>query len=110
MGLVDLWTPKPDWTVFWFNNWISHQAIVQAIGKQKNIALTIYPIDPWVEEDKEQILVNHFQFHNEMNQALGFSGLDLSTLDFEDETAVRQWTWQNFNEHQAVLAALKINP
>lgn len=108
MGLVDLWTEKPDWSVFWFNNWISHQDIVQAIGKQKSIPLTMYAIDPWVQDAAEDILARHQEFHDDMNLALGIGGQDLSELDFNDPAAVQAWVYQNFMEHQAAHAALRL--
>src|SRR6516225_4642254 len=107
MGLVDLSTAHTNWNQFWFNNWIGHQGIVQAIAKQKHVQLTMYDIDPWIDEDKDNIIARHFQYHNEMNFVLGIGGQDLSVLDFKDPNAVQQWVWQHFNEHQAANAALR---
>ena len=108
MGLVDLATAHTNWKQFWFNNWISHQDIVQAIAKQKHVKLTMYPIDPWDDAAKDNLLMWHFQYHNEMNQTLGINGTDLSVLDMHDPNALQQWTWQHFNEHLAANVALKL--
>jgi hypothetical protein len=108
MGLVNLWTPGSDWSNFWFNNWKGHQDIVQAIATQKNIQLTMYDIDPWVDSDSESILERHQDYHDEMNQALGLPGQDLSKLDLNDPQLVQAWVWQHFNEHQAAAVALKL--
>ena len=111
MGLVDLYAVPPGadgWSYFWFNNWISHQGIVQAVARQNSVPLTLYDIDPWVDEAKEAILQTHQQYHTDMSQALGLDGQDLSVLNFDDPEAVRRWIWQHYNEHQAAHAALRL--
>ena len=108
MGLVDLYSPHTDWNLLWFNNWISHQDIVQAVMSQKNIALTMYQIDPWIDADSDNILGRHAQYHQDMNAVLGVNGADLSVLDINDKDKVQWWIWQHFMEHQAAHTALKL--
>lgn len=109
MGLANLYRPPEDgWDDFWFNNWIDHQDIAQAITKQNNVSMTIYVIDPWSDASADGILERHQQYHNDMNSALGLAGQDLSDLNLEDETKVKAWQWIHYLEHQAAHQALGI--
>jgi len=111
VSLAYLFLPPPHengWHDFWFENWLSHQDIVQAIGKQKSIPLTTYMIHPWTPQDLAGQLVRHQQFHTDMNQVLDINGQDLSVLDIEDPQAVKDWVWQHYTEHQQAHKALKL--
>lgn len=111
MGLVNLLQPPPGddgWNEFWFNNWIDHQDIQQAIQAQTGINQTIYVIDPWRTDDANGILQRHQQYHNDMNAVLGIAGEDLSTLNLKSEQAIRDWVWQHYSEHQNAHQALEI--
>ena len=111
MPLANLWRPQPGldgWEVYWFNNWIDHQEIQQAIEKQLKVNQVIYIIQPWDNTDAAGILQRHQQFHNDMNAALNTAGQDLSELDVKDQAAVQAWVYQHYLEHQQVREALGI--
>ena len=111
MGLVNIYTPDPGpdgWQLFWWHNWNEHLSIMQAILAQKNITLQSYGINPWIPEDKDNILSRHQQFHNDMNLVMGVQGENLAVLEIDDPQAVKQWVWQHYNEHLGVQTLLKI--
>jgi len=111
MGLANLEHPAPGdegWQVFWFNNWIDHQGIQQAIQKKTGANQVIFVIDPWVSENADAILQRHQEFHNNMNSALKLDGQDLSQLNFKDQSAVRAWLYVHFQEHLSAHQALGI--
>lgn len=85
-----------------------HLEIMQAIQKQKNVRLTEYLIDPWMDADKEGILERHQQFHDDMNQQLNLNGNDLSSVDFQKQNEVQAWVSLNYFEHNAARTALGI--
>lgn len=96
------------WETFWFNNWIDHQQIQQAILAQSGVDQVIYVIDPWTNSDANGILQRHQQYHNDMNEALNLGGQDLSTIDFNNAESLKSWLQQHFTEHQSARAALNI--
>jgi hypothetical protein len=109
MGLVNLSAVDPElrqWTDFWFNNWIDHQEIQQALQKKTGINFPVYLIDPWVESSSNAILKRHQFYHNDMNSIIGINGQDLSEINFEDQTAVQAWVYQHYQEHLAARQVL----
>ncbi len=111
MGLANLFRPEPGddgWQDYWFNNWIDHQDIQQAIQKLLAVNQEIYIIQPWLNSDAPAILQRHQQFHNDMNGALGLSGQDLSSLDIKSEKAIEEWVYVHYQEHMAAHQILNI--
>jgi len=102
MGLANLFHgTKEEWDVFWFNNWLDHWAIQEAILKQLSIQTVLFQIQPWDFNDQGGILERHQQFHNEMNAAIGSKGQaeDLSEIDFSKPSAVEAWVNAHYQEH-----------
>lgn len=109
VGLVNLLAPRlADWPFFWWNNWIDHQEIQQAIQKVTTINDTIYVIIPWNQDGADALLEKHQQYHNDMNDALNLGGQDLSNIDFKNPAAIQQWAWLHYQEHLAAHEALGI--
>jgi len=111
MGLSNLFTVGADsWDTFWFNNWLDHWAIQEAILKQKNIQTVLYQIQPWDPNDIPGILERHQQFHNEMNKAVGQNqqGVDLTEIDFSKASAIEAWVDDHYQEHLAMRAVLTL--
>jgi hypothetical protein len=105
MGLANLLSPPSGpngWQEFWFNNWIDHQTIQQAVNKTQGVNNETYQIDPWSDAAKDELLQKHQLYHNDMNSALGLNGSDLSVLDFKDKEAVKNWVNSHYLEHQSV--------
>ena len=110
MGLVNLYTPAPGpagWSTFWFNNWQDHWEIAEAIQKL-GTPQTLYLIQPWNDDDADGILERHQRFHNDMNAAIGFSGQDLSVIDFANRDAVQTWIFAHYQEHLKARINLKL--
>jgi hypothetical protein len=111
MSLPNIITPPPGpngWSEFWWNNWIDHQDIQQAIQVQEKLDLEVYVIWPWQDSDTNGLLQSHQEFHDDMNAALGLNGQDLSSINFNDAEAVSAWIWEHYIEHQAAHMALGI--
>ena len=111
MPLPNIYYPPPGkegWQTFWFNVFIDHQDIQQAVNKQLGVNDPIYPILPWVEENANNLLELHQEFHNDMNGALGLASQDLSTIDFKDPASVQSWCYNHYQEHAAAHSALGI--
>ena len=111
MPLANLYLPEPGpegWRNFWFNNWIDHQTIQQAIQSKYAVNQTVFVIDPWADFDASGILQRHQQYHNEMNSQLQLSGSDLSVLDFKKQEDVKAWCYSHWLEHQSVHQFLGI--
>lgn len=87
---------------------VDHQDIASAVKKQLNITLPQYEIEPMTFTKDSIFLLRNQQMHSDMNAALGLSGVDLSTLNFDDRSQVQAWLFQHFQEHSAAHAKLKI--
>ena len=112
MGLPDLYFPpsltENGWREYWFQHWIDHQDIVQAIQAKTGLQLQMYLIDPWVDSDKDGILERHQQYHNDMDLALGIAGNDLTSVDQKKENEVKSWVYLNYQEHLSAHTILNI--
>ena len=110
MGLPDLYNPPPEdegWQEYWFNHYNDHLEIVQAFQKLL-IPMTVYIIYPWSEENKDTILEQHQQFHNDMNAAAGLPGSDISDFDQKNQNEMKAWVYLNYQEHLSIHTALNI--
>jgi hypothetical protein len=96
------------WDQFWFENWIDHQDIQEAVLKSLSINMDNYVITPWNPNDIEGALLRHQFLHNSMNAAIGAAGQDLGVLDFDDPESVRDWVYNHYQEHLAAHEALEI--
>ena len=111
MGLPDIYSP-PDgeegWKEYWFQHWIDHQQIVQAIKAKTGISLTMYIIDPWLADDKDGILERHQQYHTDMNGVLGIAGSDLTQVDANKPNELKAWLYLQYQEHLQAHTILNI--
>jgi hypothetical protein len=82
-----------------FHNKDSHLAIVGALQSQKSLTLNTYVIDPMSEVDMQNWLRRHQNYHNDMVDALGISGSDLSSVDWKDKNQRDAWIRLHFVEH-----------
>lgn len=89
-------------------NFQDHLEIMQEIQRQQSLKLTEYVIYPWIDEAKEEILELHQQYHNDMNEKLNISGVDLSEVDFKNEEQVRSWVYLHYEEHRNARKQLGI--
>jgi hypothetical protein len=96
------------WAEFWYSHWQDHLEIQKALQVQKGNNLPIYIIDPWVDSDADGILGIHQNFHDDFNGVLQLGSQDVSSIDFKDPESVRQFLYQNWQEHQAARSALGI--
>lgn len=114
MGLPNLAALPPHdhagyWDEFWFQNWIHHQDIQDAITiANPTILQTTYIIIPWVPSDVTGCLLRHQFFHNDMNAVTGYGGQDLTSLNFKDPESVKEWVYNHYQEHLAADTTLDI--
>lgn len=90
----------------WFHaNFQHHQSIVGALKDVRGVILPVYQIFPANPQNMQIWLREHQHQHNEMCNALGISGTDLSSVDFRDKKQLDAWYFAHFLEHQAAAAA-----
>ena len=92
----------------WYAHFQDHIEILEALQKQKGIKLIQYNIYPFNKAGLDVILAAHQQYHNDMNGELQLNGTDLQELDVKNKETIRVWANENFYEHYAARAALKI--
>lgn len=85
-----------------------HLEILQAIGKQKNISLIRYILDPYNPEDRGGWELRHQQMHDDFNNALNLSASDLTSFDSQDDNDRQEWSALHFREHQNARITLGI--
>lgn len=112
MGLPNLlnnpFDSKENFEQMWFSHYNHHLQILSAIKTKFSINLQQYQMYPADFENFEQALLNHQNFHDDMNTVLSLNGVDLSSIDLKDKRAKEAWTDQNFSEHRAAALALAI--
>ena len=104
-GLASIRYPPPTpegWKEWTWNHLVHHQAIIYAAKTVKNVDLTQYNIWPFNPDDAENWLLQHQNFHNDMDTLYQVNGSDLSTLDFTNKRDVDAWLFTNFQEHADV--------
>jgi len=94
-----------DWA---FNNDDDHTAIRDAIQAASLGNLPVWQLWPVNWNDQATFELRHQSVHNEMNQALGLAGADLTGVDLTDPAKAESWHQQHFSEHQAARAKLGI--
>ncbi len=85
-----------------------HWLIRQRIQDQSLGNLPAWQLWPVNFRDWDAYALRHQAAHNEMNDALGLSGSDLTGVDFKDEKAVKEWNLTHFSEHEAAHSSLGI--
>ena len=89
-ALFNIPNDAPTLQRFSFHNNDSHILAVRAIRAKTGLTLPEYPIDPIPETDFGGWLYSHQTMHNSVNEALGFTGSDLSDVDPKQ---IDQWTY-----------------
>ena len=110
MSLAQLLADKfdlTDATVWVYAHSEDHDEIRQAAVTFNGSKLNQYILDP-IPQDRQKWMRDHQSAHDEMNAALGLTGIDISVIDLEDPQAVRGWLWQNFVEHLAARSKMAI--
>jgi hypothetical protein len=72
----------------------------------KPTRLTMYQIYPFSPTGVGEWLINHQNFHDDMNRALSISGVDLQTVDFQNQAEADLWVDLNFREHLSAAKKL----
>jgi hypothetical protein len=95
----------PDWV---FEHAQDHLLIRDAIQRQRNINLAVYPLDPMAPHDLARWLELHQTAHNDMNAVLGLASNDLTSVDFQQELQRRVWSDNNYQEHLSAHTELGV--
>lgn len=106
MSLADLQYPAP--TEQGLAEWLHahvrhHEAIIGALRDNRGISLELLPIFPLDPSNKDQIAVwnrSHQTMHNQMNQALGIAGTDLTALDPTDQKKMDDFLFGHLQQHR----------
>jgi hypothetical protein len=95
---------------FFFMHASDHTEIQQATLKQKGVNIFARVLDPVdTNDDAFSAWVElHQQAHNDANAALKLNGQDLTDIELKDPDKLREWIWENAEEHQALRQTLGI--
>ena len=107
-ALLNVPSSKQDWDIWSYNHRISHDAIRDAIQKQKNVSLIDYQLDPISQDYLQDWLERNQQTHIEMDSAIGAQSSDLTDVDPKQQNQLVAWIWDHYQEHQTAEAALGI--
>jgi hypothetical protein len=89
---------------FLLANSMDHAQIAQAL-EQRLVSIDVYPLADM--KDEQDWLELHSQVHEQELNALGINqDVDLSQVDFHDESQYYDWHWQHGLIHQYVKQAL----
>lgn len=91
-----------------FDHWQDHIEIINGVQRILGTKLAMYPIYPFTPESPDTWVQAHLQMHFDMNNALGLSGDDISSVDFSHPDDVAAFIDVNFLEHSNVRFALGI--
>ncbi len=99
-NLYNVPNDEHDLSGFSFSNMDHHRLIISAISAQKNIDLTIFPIDPMTMNDLSGWAQLHQQMHTDFTSTLGIAGVDLSDVNFKDPAQLSAWMILHASEHR----------
>jgi hypothetical protein len=100
---------NPDDLRAWvFNHAANHYDIVRRVAETKTLTLQQFCLDPLDPTNRGNWLYWHQIMHNQANAALGTSGNDLLSLDWDDPDAFAEWLRLNGDEHQRFSGLLSI--
>lgn len=100
-ALFNVPTTARSWAQFSFHNRDQHQLAALSIRAQLGVSLTEYILDPIPVNDLAAWLNLHQQSHNQVNEALGVAGNDLSAVDPNDQGQIEAWIQNHAAEHRA---------
>jgi hypothetical protein len=108
MGLAQVIYPPPDKNglqTWLFDHWQHHLAIVQK-ANLLGFQLNQYNIWPVGEHNFQDFLLNHQNYHTEMNSIANVAGNDLQDLDLTNKKKADAWFYSNYVEHASVAQFL----
>lgn len=99
---------KQGWNEWTHANFQHHLAIREGLISVRGLVSTPYKLWPVSEHDFNDWLEQHQQEHNQMNQALGIQGQDISSLDLKDRVKADAWFFTHFIQHQSAAQILAL--
>lgn len=102
MAVADIANIPADWTslqVWSFAHMAHHRDLISHVLASKNVALTLYPLDPINPGDLGSFAYQHQLMHTDINNILGIVGNDLLDIDWQNDAARAEWIWLNMQEH-----------
>ena len=97
-----------DWRAWSFAHMAHHRDVFRAIYQRDSVSLTLYLLDPIIEDNLGNWLYQHQTMHQQMDALLGIAGYDLLGLDWEDPDALAEWISLNGDEHYQAAAILGV--
>jgi hypothetical protein len=95
------------WLRWSYHHRNSHDNIRNAIDARGG-HLPVYPLDPIDGPHIGDFLQYNGQMHSDMNAALGLQGVDLLSVDFNDEAQRTAWVLIHAREHESAELKLGI--
>ena len=106
-------TPRSevDWSIWSFANQAAVIEIQRAIVGKGGQQLPQYQLDPIsTVDDRLQFLEWNAQTHIDFNGVLGLSGVDLQSVDLDQENQRQAWVFLNYQELYAACSKLGVGP
>lgn len=91
-----------------FDHMANHRDILKAIREQYGLLLNEYPLDPIPPNDLGVWSYQHQIMHDQMNQVLGISGLNLTNVDWDDVGQRTAFVYSNATLHREASGLLGI--
>ena len=100
-----------DWSIWSFSNQQAVIEIQRAIVGKGGPSLPQYQLDPIAAADgRRQFLEWNAQSHIDFNAELGLSGVDLQSVDLDQENQRQAWVFLNYQELYTACSKLGIGP
>lgn len=90
------------WGRYLLGHFLEHQQFVTiSAGLTPPVSIPQYAIQQWSDEPRAVVfwLNSHYQIHQALRALTGVSGIDLSLLDFRDDSAFEVWQEDHSAEH-----------
>ena len=100
-------TPN-DYAEWSFANMASHRDIIRVVFQTLGDRLDEYVLDPFDPENLGNWGYLHQIMHDQMNQAIGSSGYQLSGINWGNPRHVSAWIQAHANEHYRISSILNL--
>lgn len=103
MSLASLWnvpSTREELDTWGFSHLAHHRDVNAQIYRLTGINIEQFPLDPIDPKNPGQWEYHHQDMHAAVNQVLGISGFDLTSIDWNKSTELAGWIQSNGTEHR----------
>jgi hypothetical protein len=106
--LMEVPKTQLDWDRWGFHNQDQIRITRNAVQTLKNITLAEYPVYPVRLENFNEFLLNNCSAHRDLTTVMNVQADDISSVNPENEEALKIWIWHNYNELRVLADRLGI--